>query len=162
MKNQRKNERELHRYFCNAIIKRKIEKDKCIYILEKDHSEDCKNLISQKLEVLKIIENYNDFISKCLNFLNSTETYNKREFTMKLQNIYNENNYNFRLKENTIKNIIGRWKQNSLKFTKYNALENRYNKLNELILWDYVNTVIYSSNKKKKFPLNILFGRVIK
>ena len=51
---------------------------------------------------------------------------------MKLQNIYNENNYNFRLKENTIKNIIGRWKQNSLKFTKYNALENRYNKLNEI------------------------------
>ena len=71
---------------------------------------------------------------------------------MKLQNIYNENNYKFALKENTIKNIIGRWKQNSLKFTKYNALEHRYNKNNELILWDYVNTIIYSSNKKKEIP----------
>ena len=71
---------------------------------------------------------------------------------MKLQNIYNENNYNFALKENTIKNIIGRWKHNSLKFTKYNALEHRYNKNNELILWDYVNTVIYSSNKKNEIP----------
>ena len=66
------------------------------------------------------------------------------------------------LKENTIKNIIGRWKQNSLKFTKYNALEHRYNKNNDLILWDYVNTVIYTSNKKMKFQLNILFGLVIK
>ena len=71
---------------------------------------------------------------------------------MKLQNIHNENNYNFALKENTIKNIIGRWKHNSLKFTKYNALEHRYNKNNELILWDYVNTVIYSSNKKNEIP----------
>ena len=71
---------------------------------------------------------------------------------MKLQNIYNENNYKFALKENIIKNIIGRWKQNSLKFTKYNALEHRYNKNNELILWDYVNTIIYSSNKKKEIP----------
>ena len=140
-KNQRKNERELHRYFCNAIIKRKIEKDNCIYILEKDHSEDCNNLISQKFEAPKIINIYNDFITKCFNFLNSQETYNKREFTLKLQNIYNENHYKFRLKENTIKNIIGSWKQNSLKFTKYNALEHRYNKYNELILWDYVNTV---------------------
>ena len=60
------------------------------------------------------------------------------------------------LKENTIKNIIGRWKDHSLKFTKYNALEHRYNKNNELILWDYANTVIYSSNKKKKYHQNIL------
>ena len=81
---------------------------------------------------------------------------------MELQNIYNENNYKFALKENTIKNIIGRWKQNSLKFNKYNELEHRYNKNNELILWDYANTVIYSSSKKMKFRQNILFGQVIK
>ena len=72
---------------------------------------------------------------------------------MKLQNIYNENNYKFLLKENTIKNIIGRQKQNSLKLTKYNALEHRYNKNNELILWDYFDTVIYSSSKKNEIPL---------
>ena len=64
-------------------------------------------------------------------FLNSTETYNKREFTLKPQNKYNENHYKFKLKENTIKNIIGRWKQNSLKFIKYNVLEHRYNNYNE-------------------------------
>ena len=80
------------------------------------------------------------------------EIYNKKEFTIKLQNIYNENKYNFRLKENTIKNIIGRWKSNSLWFTKYNALENRYNKNNELILWEYNNRAIFISNKKNPIP----------
>ena len=30
----------------------------------------------------------------------------KKNFTIKLQNIYNENKYNILLKENTIKNII--------------------------------------------------------
>ena len=130
--------------------------------MEKNHSGECIDLITKKIEVPKIINNYNDYISKCFNYLDSTENYNKSEFTLKLQNIYNENNYNFMLKENTIKNIIGRWKQNSLKFTKYNALEHRYNKNNDLILWDYVNTVIYTSNKKMKYQLNILFGLLIK
>ena len=151
-KNQRKNERNLHSYFCNAIIKRKTDKNKCFYILEKGHSEECSAFITNKIEIPKIINNYNDFINKCFNYLDSTEHYNKSEFTQKLQNIYNENNYNFALKENTIKNVIGRWKQNSLKFTKYNAIEHRYNKNNELILWDYVNTVIYTGNKKKEVP----------
>ena len=110
----------------------------------------------------KIISDYNDYITKCFTYLDSTENYNKREFTMELQNIYNENNYKFALKENTIKNIIGRLMQNSLKFTKYNALEHRCNKNNKLILWDYINTVIYSSSKKMKFRQNILYGQVIK
>ena len=151
-KNQRKNERQKHSYFCNAIVKRKINKDKCFYVLEKDHSEECNNIITRKKDAPKIISDYNDYITKCFTYLDSTENYNKREFTMELQNIYNENKYKFALKENTIKNIIGRWKQNSLKFTKYNALEHRYNKNNELILWDYVNIVIYSSSKKNEIP----------
>ena len=43
----------------------------------------------------------------------------------------------FKLKENTSKNIIGRRKANSLRFTKYNAIENKSNKNNKLILWKY-------------------------
>ena len=53
-----------------------------------------------------------------------TEEYNKKQFSKNLQNIYNKIIYDFRLKENTFKNIISRWKTNSLRFTKYNALEN--------------------------------------
>ena len=82
-----------------------------------------------------------------------TEEYNKKEFTCKLQNIFNEIKYDFLLKENTIKNIIGRWKKNSLRFTKYNAIENRNNKNNELILWEYNNNAILASIKKNLFPI---------
>ena len=57
----------------------------------------------------------------------------------KLQELYNENKCNFRLKENTIKNIICRRKNNSLKFTKYSAIKNKFNKNGELILYDYTN-----------------------
>ena len=95
-----------------------------------------------------LIGNYNDFINKCFAFLDSTEIYNKKEFSTRLLQIYNENKYNFKLKENTIKNTIGRWKNISLRFTKYHAIENNLNKNGELILWDYTNTVIYTRNKK--------------
>ena len=88
-------------------------------------------LITNNIKIeTNLIGTYNDYINRCFKYLDSTEEYNKKEFTIKLQNIYNENKYNFLLKENTIKNIIGRWKNNSLKFTKYNAIENRYNKKN--------------------------------
>ena len=65
-----------------------------------------------------IIEYYKDYKDKCIKYLDSTEVYNKQEFTISLQNIYNENKYNFLLKESTIKNIIVGWKQDSLRFTK--------------------------------------------
>ena len=148
--NYRKFENKRKALFCNALVKRKEEKKIIYYTLEKMHSEDCETLSNiNKKEEINLIGNYNDFLNKCFNYLDSTEIYNKKEFTIKLQNIYNENKYNFRLKENTIKNIIGRWKSNSLRFTKYNALENRYNKNNELILWEYNNRAIFTSNKKK-------------
>ena len=93
-----------------------------------------------------------------LYYLDSTEIYNKKEYRIALENIYNDNKYNFKLKENTIKNIIGRWKSNSLRFTKYNAIEYKYNKNNELILWEYNNSDIYTSAKKTLFLVNISFG----
>ena len=100
----------------------------------------------------KLMGSYNDYINKGFIYLDSTEEYNKKLFTMNLQNIYNENKYSFKLKENTIKIIIGKWKNNSLRFTKYNAIENKFNKNNELILWEYKTCPIYTSNKKH--PIN--------
>ena len=148
-KHNRKEERIRTTAFCKALVKRKIDKKNVYYILETSHSKECNDLylVNIKNET-NLIGNYNDFINKCFAFLDSTETYNKKEFSNKLLGIYNENKYNFKLKENTIKNIIGRWKQISLRFTKYNAIENKINKNGELILWDYTNTVIYTSNKK--------------
>ena len=99
-----------------------------------------------------LIGTYNDYITKCFKYFDSTEDYNKKEFKVALENIYNDNKYIFKLKENTIKNIIDKWKSNSLRFAKYNALENRTNKNNELRLWEYNNSSIYISNKKN--PIN--------
>ena len=84
--------------------------------------------------------------------MDQSEIYNKKEFTIALQNIYNINKYNLLLKPNTIKNIIGNWKSNSLLFAKFNAIINQYNKQGELILWEHTNTIIYLSNKKNPIP----------
>ena len=122
----RKQEGNLNTNFCNAILKRKIGKNFYYYILEKNHTKSCQELVEIKKKLqTNLIGNYNDYLIKCYNYLDSSENYKKTEFKDVLQNIYNENKYNFRLKENTIKNIIGKWKSNSLRFTKYNAIEHK-------------------------------------
>ena len=147
--NYRKFEKSRKSPFCNALLKRKGDKKNIYYKLEKDHSKECIELLTNNLKIeTNLIGTYNDYLTKCFKYLDSTEDYNKKDFKIALQNIYNENKYIFKLKENTIKNIIGRWKSNSLRFTKYNALENRTNKNNELRLWEYNNSSIYISNKK--------------
>ena len=153
-KNYRKYEYSIGRNFCNAIVKRTILAEEIRYNLTQKHSDDCVKIIVNEIKNdTHIIESYKDYIDKCKKYLDSTEVYNKQEFTVALQNIYNENKYNFLLKENTIKNIIGSWKKDSLRFTKFNAIINKYNKKNKLILWDQGNTVIYLSNKKN--PLTV-------
>ena len=149
-KNHRKFENHKGSNFCNAVLKRKTKNNETTYELKKPHSEECVSFLINNFEKQSYtIFNYKDYIDKCNKFLDSTEEYNRQEFTIKLQNIYNENKYNFSLKENTIKNIIDNWKKNSLRFTKFNAIINNYNKNNELILWEHINTAIYVSNKKK-------------
>ena len=118
-KNQRKNEHILGANFCNALLKRKNDKKKCYYILEKEHSKECIELNKKNyINHINVIGNYNEFINNCINYLDSTEEYNKKELIMKLLEIYNNNKYNFKLKENVLKNIIGKWKSFSLRFTK--------------------------------------------
>ena len=96
----------------------------------KEHSSLCNKFLVVKKDKLS---HYNDLILKCNSNLDSQEIYNRKDFTAKLQEIYNENKQKFNLKENTIKNIISRWKTNSLRFTKYNALDNKFNKQKEFI-----------------------------
>ena len=85
-------------------MKKKKDKKKIYYILENEHSKDCMELINKNKKIeTNLIGNYSDFINKCFNYLDSTETYNKKELGISLENIYNDNKYNFKLKENTIK-----------------------------------------------------------
>ena len=110
------------------------------YVLNKSNSTDCNKLYEneQKIKVnLNTINNFTDFETQCLMILNNIETYNKKELENKLMLLYLEgkksNNYTFELKTNTIKDIIKSWKKNSIKFTKYNALENNLDDNGELI-----------------------------
>jgi len=152
-KNYRKFENQKNGSFCNALVKRIKINDKIIYDLENNHSKVCNELTINKMKIdSNIISDYKSFIEKCNNYMDNTEIYNKKEFTIALQKIYNDNKYAFLLKPNTIKNIIGKWKSNSLRFTKFNALNNQFNKEGELILWDHTNTIIYLSNKKNPVP----------
>ena len=92
-KNQRKNEHILGANFCNALIKRKQDKEKCYYIKDKEHCKEC--IESSKithLNNINIIGKYNEFINECINYLDSIEDYNKKLLTMKLQEIYNNKN----------------------------------------------------------------------
>ena len=152
-KNYRKFENQKKESFCNSLVKRIRIKDKIIYDLENNHSKLCNELTVNKMKIdTNIISDYKSFIEKCNNYMDNSVNYNKKEFTNALQKIYNDNKYNFLLKPNTIKNIIGKWKSNSVRFTKINAIINQYNKEGELILWEHTNTVIYLSNKKNPLP----------
>ena len=152
-KNYRKYENQKKGSFCNALVKRIKIKDKLVYELENNHSKLCNELTLNTLKnKSNLISDYKSYIEKCNLYMDKSEIYNKKEFTIALQNIYNENKYCFLLKPNTIKNIIGKWKANSLRFTKFNAIINQYNKEGELILWEHSNTIIYLSNKKNPIP----------
>ena len=58
--------------------------------------------ITKKIES-NLIGNYYNYINKCYKYFDSTEECNKKEFSMKIQNIYNENKYDFRLKRILLK-----------------------------------------------------------
>ena len=93
------------------MLKRKQEKKLIYYVLEKNHSKECLEYQNKNYKIqADLIGNYNDYLNKCFQYLDSTEEYNKKEYKIKLQNIFKENKYDFQLKSNTTKNIIGRWK----------------------------------------------------
>jgi len=146
----RKNNHKLDGFFCHSIVKRIVNKENITYEMIRDHNEECKkfNIIHKNYED-NTIHNYEEFVKQCRTFMDSSEFYNKKEFRVKLLDIYNKEKYNFKLKDNTIDNIINNWKSNSIKFSKYNALENYKNEENEIILWEHRTSIIYLPNKKK-------------
>ena len=71
--NYRKNERNLKNKFCNALLKRRQDKNTIYFILEKGHSLECSNLHTINIKNdTNLIGNYNDYINKCFKYLDST------------------------------------------------------------------------------------------
>ena len=63
------------------------------------------------------------------------------------------------MKDLTINNIIKKWKSNTNKFKKYNALENTKDKDGNIILWKHENLILYIHRKiRSQYKVNILFG----
>ena len=58
--------------------------------MDKEHSKECIETKNKEIKIeTNLIGNYNDYINKCFKYLDSTEEYNKKQFTLELQNIYN-------------------------------------------------------------------------
>ena len=66
------------------------------FVLEKIILKLCLEYQNKNYKIqTDLIGNYNDYLNKCFKYLDSTEEYNKKEYTINLQNIFNENNYVF-------------------------------------------------------------------
>ena len=61
------------------LLKRKEEKNKIYFILEKNSQEECLNLHSENRKIVSnLIDNYNYYINKYFNYLVGAENYNKK------------------------------------------------------------------------------------
>ena len=108
-------------FFWHAIVKRKKIAKTIIYDLTNKHSEECiKLMLNEVVNTTNIIKIFTEFISSSYQILDTKDTYNKYELIAELKDKYNDkkDEYNFKLKSNTISNIISRWKSQNLRFTK--------------------------------------------
>ena len=89
----------------------------------KNHSDICKNFIKNK-KILddEIIKNYEDYVEVCYEYMNKIIFYSKKEYKLKLIELYNTSKYNFKINSSTIDNIINKWKNTNLKFAKHSTL----------------------------------------
>ena len=115
----------------------KDEKKYKIY-LSYPHSKACSKLQQNNLDKSEIIlDDYTQFKKEVFEYLNNLEFYDCKQCKINIEKIYNAKKYNFLLKKSTIINLINKWKDTSLLFTKYNALENPYDIENNQILRDH-------------------------
>ena len=112
--------------------------------LSNPHSEVCTKFQIKAINLDKsevILDNYNAFKTVVFEYLNNLTVYDRKECQTKIQSLYNVKKYKFLLKKSTIINLINKWKDTSLKFTKYNAIENPYDNDNNLFL--RVHRIVY-------------------
>ena len=144
--------------FCYATLKAKIgvrlNTKGYIISITKNHSNECLSLIkSNVINNNETINQFIDFKNKVFSMLNDINIYDRKDCKNKIQAIYNNNKYDFQLKKSTINNIIQKWKNNSIKFTKYQCLENPYDNEKELYLREYRVKYIFIENKENIIPI---------
>ena len=90
-----------------------------------NHSDEC-NLIN-KSEDKSNLKNEGDntikndkirFINACNRVMDTSNIYDRKLFKELFINIYNTNDYKFPLNNDLLSNIINKWKNSSIRFTK--------------------------------------------
>ena len=69
-----------------------------------------------------------------------------RDFIKIAFKLYNKNNWQYNVENYTFKNFYYSWRQNSMKFTKYSAIENPETKDNSHFLRYYTYCTLYNKS----------------
>ena len=98
------------------------------YFLKRDHSIEYEMIKKKKVKILDLEKKQNKkelFILICENIMNKSNIYDRNLFKNTFKNLYNDknNDYDFLLNDNLLSNIISKWKNNSIRFTKSVALK---------------------------------------
>ena len=70
--------------------------------------------------------------------MNSSTIYDRKLFKNEIKKIYNNHTLIFSQDNNLLSNIITKWKNNSLYFTKFTCLKNQFDYNNNLILREFL------------------------
>ena len=82
--------------------------------------------------------------------MNKSNIYDRNLFKKSFKDLYNDKNIDyFPLNDNFLSNIISKWKNNSIRFTKSVALKEIKDYENRLILREYRNIPLENNSKKK-------------
>jgi len=137
---------------CNAKIK--YDKQNDLYEFVSDHSTKCKELNKVILENITIInkeitnkEHYREIL---LNILNCNPLILFSDFMKRSSEIYRNNDYNFDLKKNFIKNLYYNWKKDNIIFTKFSVFKSYKTLDNELFMRDFTSTYIYKTKNSEQ------------
>ena len=142
--------------FCNSTLEIKeitINNNVEFHInMSIPHSKECNNFYNYKNDINKSekINEYINFRNEVFDYLNNILIYDRKECKKEIQKIYNSKKYNFLLKSSTIINLINKWKNSSIKFTKFNALENPNDYDNDLFLREHRVIYLYMKNNKQE------------
>jgi len=131
-KNYRKDERNRvgFKRFCNSKIECNIDivngLNNQIYKLVSDHSNECYKLIKTDVESIDIINEWDEYVNKCYNYLESlNDAYDRNIILDNLKKIHSENKYTFRYDEKKIKKLLNQWQKNSIKYTKFTIFDKK-------------------------------------
>ena len=142
--------------FCNATIEfiEPGQNVKSGYFFKTEHSSECEKLLDEKkirLKNLRQESKKEEYILMCENIMNKSNIFDRALFKSEFKKLYNNKTYSFdfSINDTMLSNLITNWKNKSLRFSKAGALLDIKDYENRLILRDFRNIPIETSNNTK-------------